>query len=119
MASPISRAGLLPRIFLPLLAAVLVSTTGRYAPLAAESPATHAYVVPVDEGYGLAECLTSGGECARVVADAWCESHGHARSVSLGNVEDITGALAVQNASVEVSDDDRPPAASYVVICGE
>ena len=114
------RAGRMPRILLPLLACALLAAAGRSAPQAAQSIATHAYVVPVDEGYGLTECLTSGGECARVVADAWCESHGHAHSVSLGKAEDVTGALAAQPASVSVqSDEDLPAAESYVVTCGE
>ena len=121
MASLNFRAGRMPRILLPLLACALFAATARNGLQAAESFATHAYVVPADEGYGLTECLTSGGECARVVADAWCESHGHAQSVSLGKADDVTGALVVANyaAAGVRSDEDLPAAASYVVTCGE
>ncbi len=32
------------------------------------------FLIPSSDGYGVAECLTTGGECGQVVADAWCES---------------------------------------------
>ena len=115
-----SRVVMPPSVALPIVAAFLILAAGQSAPQAAEKTVTHAYVVPADDGYGLTECLALGGECAHVVADAWCESHGHAHSVALGTAEDVTGALAAQPVAVKIEgDEDLPVAASYVVTCGE
>ena len=37
---------------------------------AARAEAGHEYVVASNDGYGLEDCLASGNECGRVVADA-------------------------------------------------
>lgn len=105
----------LPRILLPLLAGIYALAVSRSSPQAAElTPAmVHAYLMPADEGYGLTECMARGGACARIVADSWCEAHGHGVAVSFGPAEDATGAI-----------DDRAAAGtiepgSYLVTCGE
>ena len=106
----------LPRILLPLLAGMFALAVSRNSPQAAEIiPAKiHAYVMAVDEGYGLTECMARGGSCARIVADSWCEAHGHGMAISYGPAEDVTGAI-----------DDTQPAGSslepgsYLVTCGE
>lgn len=54
------------------------------------------FLIPAAEGYGVADCLTSpGSDCGRVVADAYCEAQGFARSESFGRAaaEDLTGSL--------------------------
>ena len=70
------------------------------------APSTATFVVPAHDGYGIAECLASNAECAKVVADSWCESQGFSRAESFGlaTSEDVTGS--VQLASV--SHHDRP-----------
>ena len=106
----------LPRILLPLLAGMYALAISRSSPQAAElTPATaRAYIMPADDGYGLTECMARGGTCARIVADSWCEAHGHGLAISFGPAEDVTGAI-----------DDRLPAGksvepgSYLVTCGE
>lgn len=45
------------------------------------------FVVPSNDGYGIAECVASGSACGQVVADAWCEAQGFARSASFGMAE--------------------------------
>ncbi len=52
-------------------------------------------LIPSSDGYGVAECLTTGGECGQVVADAWCESQGYAKSASYGIAaqDEYTGAI--------------------------
>jgi hypothetical protein len=57
--------------------------------------ATATFLVPTQDGYGVGECLASGGACGKEVADAWCEAHGFARAVSLGPAapEDATGSV--------------------------
>jgi hypothetical protein len=78
--------------------AVLASTAAALMLLASETRAVAAgatFLVPANDGYGVAECLTSSKECGQVVADAWCEAQGYARAVSFGRAEpgDVTGSL--------------------------
>jgi hypothetical protein len=63
--------------------------------LAAAAPARAAenYVIPSSEGYGIGECMHGGSACGRVIADSWCESHGHAHVLAFGTVEDVTGTV--------------------------
>jgi len=80
------------RILLPLLAALLVASASQRASHAAPA-AERVYVLGADDGYGLNDCITQKRECGRVVADAWCESHGHGHAVAFGAAADITGAI--------------------------
>ena len=54
------------------------------------------FLVPANDGYGVGNCLASGGECGQLVADAWCQAHGYGRAASFGptRAEDVTGAVA-------------------------
>lgn len=56
------------------------------------------FLIPAAEGYGVGDCLSSGGECGQVVADAWCESQGFASAGSFGIAapEEYTGAIEAQ-----------------------
>ena len=61
------------------------------------------FLVPAHDGYGV-DCLAAGGECARIVAEAWCETQGFSRAVSFGPVapDDVTGTVqTVSTASRE------------------
>src|SRR5208283_2749087 len=55
----------------------------------------HSFTVAANDGYGVQDCLGEGGECGRVVADAWCEAHGHGAALAFGRADDITGAIRV------------------------
>ena len=113
--SPFSlRTSTFPRLLLPLLAGMLALAATRNAPQAAEAKAAAArtYVMPADDGYGLTECLAQGGSCARIVADAWCEAHGHARAISFGSADDLTASIGE---AVGRSADKG----SYIVTCAE
>jgi hypothetical protein len=58
------------------------------------APSTATFVVPAHDGYGIAECLSSSSECAKVIADAWCESQGFKGAESFGlAAEDMTGSV--------------------------
>lgn len=86
---------------------VLASAT---APALAASQGTgveKTFLIPSSDGYGVAECLTTGGECGQVVADAWCESQGYAKSASYGIAaqDEYTGAI---EAAPAVKTSDRP-----------
>ncbi len=81
----------LPRIILPLMAGLaLVAIAGRSQVQAADR---NSFVINDNEGYGITECPTNGSACGRVVADAWCEAHGHGVAVAFGRADDVTGAV--------------------------
>jgi hypothetical protein len=70
---------------------IVMPTGGRVN--AAPSAAT--FMIPAHDGYGIAECLSSNSDCAKVVADSWCESQGFSRAESFGPAaaEDVTGSV--------------------------
>ena len=47
------------------------------------------------DGYGVDNCLASGAECGKTVANSYCRSHAFAQAVSFRKVsrDDITGAI--------------------------
>ena len=53
------------------------------------------FQVPANDGYGVGDCLVSGGDCGQMVADAWCETQGFRQAVTFGPTapEDVTGSL--------------------------
>jgi hypothetical protein len=102
----------LPRLIAPLLAGLLLAAAFHNSVQAAPAaPALRSYVISIHDGYGVLECLTQDRECGKIVADSWCEAHGHGRAVSFGRAEDITGATAV------VARTPEPTAAT--ITCGE
>jgi hypothetical protein len=72
----------------------------------------HTFIIAATDGYGVEDCLADGGECGRVVADAWCEAHGRGPAISFGLADDVTGAIAV---SVAAEKPHRP----YFIRCGD
>jgi hypothetical protein len=52
-------------------------------------------IVNLADGYGVDDCLASGAECGKAVANSYCHSHDYAQAVSFRNVDrgDITGAI--------------------------
>ena len=74
--------------------------------------AGHVFIIASSDGYGVEDCLAEGGECGRVVADAWCEAHGHGAAISFGAADDVTDAIP---AGVGARN-SQPP---YFVRCGD
>ncbi len=99
----------LPPLIVPLLATFLLLAAG-----AGGARAANTFVISDNEGYGIMDCVTDGKSCGRVVADAWCEAHGHGPAKSFGRASDITGATQV---STETPTQIKPDAA--VVACGD
>jgi hypothetical protein len=83
---------------------------GAAAPSAARAGETHPLVIAANDGYGVEDCLAEAGECGQVVADAWCEAHGHGAAVSYGPASRFTGLAATK---IAVTPED------YVVNCGD
>jgi hypothetical protein len=45
------------------------------------------FLIAAAGGYGVEDCLGEGGECGKVVADAWCEAHGRGAALKFGRSE--------------------------------
>jgi hypothetical protein len=62
------------------------------------------FLVPTNDGYGVADCLISGSSCGQIIANTWCEAQGydHAVSFRITAPDEVTGA--VQTASLTQRD---------------
>jgi hypothetical protein len=89
--------------------AVLALGAG-YASRSYADEAGNSFVVVTADGYGVEDCLAEGGECGHVVADAWCEAHGHGGAISFGVADDVTGAIATKTAG-------EKQASPYIIRC--
>ena len=102
----------LPKLLMPLLAGFLFVFTSLNQPHAAEL-GPHEFIIPANDGYGTSECLAQQSACGRVIADAWCEAHGHAHAIGYSKFEDITAAISVAARPSDV------PGDAIIVSCGE
>ena len=84
------------------LAATLAFCVGQLGSGQAEE--THAYLIAANDGYGLSDCLSDGGECGQIVADAWCEAHQKKQAVAFGLASDITGSIGEKTRKPEPGD---------------
>ncbi|HXY59470.1 MAG TPA: hypothetical protein VEH76_12925 [Methylocystis sp.] len=84
------------RFLLPLAAGAALAAAYHGEGAAAPAQPPHAvYVLSDAEGYGLADCIAQRRECGQIVADSWCEAHGHARALAFGAADDVTGAISL------------------------
>ena len=90
-------------VALPMLFAAL-SGAG-----AAPAAGSHEYEIAANDGYGLEDCLAAGSDCGQVVADAWCEAHGHGHALAFGL------RSAIEGRATPVSAVDEP----YAIKCGD
>lgn len=92
-------------LILPLVASVLVAGS-----VGSASAADRQFILPANDGYGIADCLAEGGTCARMVADAWCAAQGLGKAQSYGRADatDVTASVGNGRSS---------PA--YTVTCNE
>ena len=106
-------------------ASVLRSTAAALVPLVAglgfvfagvlPSRAAENYVIPDSDGYGIGECMHAGSDCGRVMADSWCEAHGHAHVLAFGTVEDVTGSIQASTKPEAL----KASAGDVVIRCGD
>jgi hypothetical protein len=68
------------------------------------------YFITAANGYGVEECLGEGGECGKVVADAWCEAFGRGPALNFGRSEDNTGATPETSTALP---------GPYFITCGD
>jgi hypothetical protein len=76
-------------ILLPLALAFWGIHSGR-----GEAHEPRTFIITAGSGYGVEDCLDEGGECGRVVANAWCESHDHGTAVKFGRSPDDTDDIS-------------------------
>ena len=93
-----------------LATGILLASSLSLPPQAAEN-----YVIPSSDGYGIGDCMHAGMDCGRVIADSWCESHGHAHVLAFGTVEDVTGAIQASTKPGVLQGD----AGDIVIRCGD
>lgn len=74
----------------PVAIAVVALTASR---LPSRAATNHMVIIPASDGYGFDDCLSANKACGRTIADAWCEAHGMAASLSYGRAEDITASI--------------------------
>jgi hypothetical protein len=60
--------------------------------LGSQAQESRTFSIAATSGYGAEECLGEGGECGRLVADAWCNAHGQGTALKFGRSEDDYGA---------------------------
>ncbi len=77
--------------------------------------ASENYVIPSSDGYGIGDCMHAGMDCGRVIADSWCESHGHAHVLAFGTVEDVTGTIQASTRPEALKGDPG----DIVIRCGD
>lgn len=68
------------------------------------------YFIAAASGYGVEDCLGEGGECGKVVADAWCEAFGRGAALKFGRSEDNTDATPETSTALP---------APYFITCGD
>lgn len=112
MASKASRFRSRIAVAVPTLAGLILAGAFVLPSRAAES-----YVIPSSDGYGISDCMHAGTDCGRVIADSWCESHGHAHVLAFGTVEDVTGAIRASTVGQTVAQDGA--AGDIVIRCGD
>jgi hypothetical protein len=93
-----------------VLAACLLVAGSSVSGRAAEN-----YVIPSSDGYGVSDCMHDGAPCGRVIADSWCESHGHAHVLAFGTVEDVTGTVQASAKAEALKGDPG----DIVIRCGD
>lgn len=108
----------LPHVLIPLLGGLFVLGalhSAARADTAAPAPAAQSFIVSAADGYGVNDCIKSGEDCAKIVADAWCEAHGHGAARNFGPVGDVTASIrpvAVKTAARRRKPSARTPSSS-------
>ena len=59
------------------------------------------FIIANDDGYGVDNCLTSGGPCGAAVANSYCRAREFAQAIAFRKVDrdDITGAIPTSDSN--------------------
>lgn len=93
-----------------LLAAIAAAAMSAAVPAGA---ADRSFIIPANDGYGIADCLGEGGACGRMVADAWCAAQGMGKARAFGPAEATDMTATLRNAS------RGGPVQAYTVTCND
>lgn len=91
-----------------MIAAGLSFSTLAPTRVEAGNKAETTFLIPASEGYGVAECLTAGQECGKIVATAFCESKGYGKAMAFGLAEKEMMTGSVQSVAGGASSNDAP-----------
>ena len=71
----------------------------------AASSSSATFIIPANDGYGVGDCVGAGSACGQVLADAWCEAQGFARSASFGLADptEVTGSVTAVKSDRPIS----------------
>ena len=111
MLRPFSIRRLFRRVVVPVAVGLSVQAASTSGPRAADGLD---FIVPDSDGYGIADCMKPGMECGHVIADAWCEAHGHGGARMFGLADDVTGSTTVSTAAPT-----QMAAGAVIIRCGE
>jgi hypothetical protein len=59
------------------------------------------YLVPANDGYGIADCISEKRACGKTVAETWCQTHGYRTALNFGVADrsDFTGSVSANGAT--------------------
>lgn len=101
----------LPIKYLVLACAMGLSfVAGKATP--AQAAEAQDFVIADDAGYGIADCMKPGMECGRVMADAFCQSHGRTAAAAFGLADDTAGSTKISLQSIQ-----HTPGDAVVIRC--
>ncbi len=95
-----------------LLAVAGFSVAGSFATPSRSQESVN-YTISNNDGYGIADCMQSGTDCGRVMANSWCEAHGYAHALAYGSSQELAGSIAASNEVVKVA------AGDVMIRCGD
>lgn len=83
---------------LHLLAALLFSLS---IPALSQAQELRRLVIPAQDGYDFDACQKNSGQCAQIIADAWCDAKGFGKAVGFEHMDqyETTASLIQMNQS--------------------
>ena len=70
---------------IPHLLATLLFSLSLNGPLAAQE--VRRLVIPAQDGYDFDACQKNSGQCAQIIADAWCDAKGFGKAVGFEHMD--------------------------------
>ena len=79
-----------------LLAALLFSLS---IPALSQAQELRRLVIPAQDGYDFDACQKNSGQCAQIIADAWCDAKGFGKAVGFEHMDqyETTASLIQMN----------------------
>ena len=96
-----TRVSILAALAVVATSAVIFASSGVESE--AKSSKQRDFIIAGSDGYGTQECLSSQGNCGRIVADAWCEAKGFKSALAYRQLgrDEITGSAGTAGAAVD------------------